>query len=358
MTAISQGGHIMGVKVREKVRGSGVYWVFINHRGQRKSKLIGDEETANEVAEKIKAKITLGDFKIESNNAKPTFQKVSEKWIGSFNQWKNSTRENYQNSLNTHVLPAIGKLEIDRISRKVIRRFIDSKIKKYSPEYVKLMKVVISGTMQYAADEGYVDSDPTAGISMKKKRGSDRVKPLSESDAVAVLGEAQKFMGGFYYPVLLFLIRTGVRIGEAQALRWPKIDLKERTAYIDKAFRSGKISTPKSHQRRIVDMTPHLTNTLSKLKKTDFVFEGVGGGMMHRETLRNALNRCVENAKLEPIRIHDLRHTYATIRLMRGHNPWDVSKQLGHSSIKITYDTYGHWIPSQFKSEVDDLDRI
>ena len=56
------------------------------------------------------------------------------------------------------------------------------------------------------------------------------------------------------------------------------------------------------------------------------------------------------------MRTHDLRHTYATTRLLRGHDIGDVSYQLGHSSISITYDIYTHWIPGKFKNQVDDLD--
>ena len=61
---------------------------------------------------------------------------------------------------------------------------------------------------------------------------------------------------------------------------------------------------------------------------------------------------------MRQIRTHALRHSYATIRLMKGHNVGDVSYQLGHSSIKITYDVYAHWMPGQFKSEVDELDNM
>ena len=82
------------------------------------------------------------------------------------------------------------------------------------------------------------------------------------------------------------------------------------------------------------------------------------GEIFGRVPLENALNRCLDKAKLRRIRIHDLRHTYATIRLMRGHNVGDVSYQLGHSSIKMTYDVYTHWIPGHFKSEVDELDQV
>jgi len=66
--------------------------------------------------------------------------------------------------------------------------------------------------------------------------------------------------------------------------------------------------------------------------------------------------KCLEKADLRRIRIHDLRHTYATLRIQVGHNIADVSKQLGHHSIKITIDTYYHWIPGSNKSEVDQLD--
>jgi integrase len=56
------------------------------------------------------------------------------------------------------------------------------------------------------------------------------------------------------------------------------------------------------------------------------------------------------------IRIHDLRHTYAAIRLLKGHNIGDVGYQLGHADISTTYNIYTHWIPGKFKAEVDELD--
>jgi integrase len=85
-------------------------------------------------------------------------------------------------------------------------------------------------------------------------------------------------------------------------------------------------------------MTPHLAETLQDLKLKQeldsmvagrpipkWVFANKKGEIFVRVALENALNRCLEKAKLRRIRIHDLRHTYATIRLMRGHNVGDVS---------------------------------
>ena len=88
----------------------------------------------------------------------------------------------------------------------------------------------------------------------------------------------------------------------------------------------------------------------------EFVFATKKGKLQLAENLRYALEKCLEAAGIRRIRIHDMRHSYATIQLSKGHNIGDVSYQLGHSSIKITYDVYGHWVPGKFKSEVDELD--
>jgi len=66
--------------------------------------------------------------------------------------------------------------------------------------------------------------------------------------------------------------------------------------------------------------------------------------------------KTLEKVKLRKIRIHDLRHTYATLRIAAGHNIADVIKQLGHHSINITVDTYYHWMLGSGKAEVDQLD--
>jgi integrase len=131
------------------------------------------------------------------------------------------------------------------------------------------------------------------------------------------------------------------------------------------------LSDTKTGKARFVDMTPQLAAVLEDLKVkhqmeamvtgndiSQWVFANKKGRIIGQVPFENALHRCLSEVSLQRIRIHDLRHTYATIRLLRGHNVGDVSYQQGHSSIKMTSDIYGHWIPSQFKGEVDDLDCV
>ncbi len=169
---------------------------------------------------------------------------------------------------------------------------------------------------------------------------------------------------------MLTALRTGLRIGEMIALKWSDIDFKNRLIEVKRSYVKKRMSSTKSGKIRSVDMTPVLAQVLKDLQTeqkkwalktaspvSEFVFVTRKGKLELAENFRYGLEKCLENAKLKRIRIHDLRHTYATIRLLRGHNIGDISYQMGHSSIKITYDTYGHWIPGKFKSEVDELDQ-
>ncbi len=99
----------MGVKVREKQSGSGVWWIFISHNGRRKSKRIGSEAAARKAAKKIEAKLVLREFEIEKHTGKaPTFKEYAELWLSLPHDWKQSTRESYKLNLKKHIYPFFG----------------------------------------------------------------------------------------------------------------------------------------------------------------------------------------------------------------------------------------------------------
>ncbi len=364
----------MGVKVREKPKGSGVYWVFINHQGRRKSKRIGtDEGIALDVAEKIKAKLVLGELDVEKiKPSAPKFKQVAQMWLKQPHDWKESTREGYQLNFNKHVFPAFKSVPVDKITRKSLKNFFN---KLYASglnvNTIRLVRAPFSGVLSYAVELEQINSNPMRDVELKYKKKKFEIEPLNEIESQKVLDEAKIFQAGKYYPPMLCALRTGMRIGEIIALQWRDLDFDKRSIEVRRSYRKGRMTDTKNKKRRRVDMTPHLSETLKSHKTaqkrralkagkrfSEFVFTGTRNEMLNRVVFQNALNRCTENAKLRKIRTHDLRHSYATIRLMRGHNVGDVSYQLGHSSIKITYDVYAHWIPGQFKSEVDELDQM
>ena len=88
----------------------------------------------------------------------------------------------------------------------------------------------------------------------------------------------------------------------------------------------------------------------------DWVFASLDGNVLEERNVRTVLTRLLEKAGLRHIRIHDLRHTFASLLLQQGESVVYVKEQLGHSSIQITVDTYGHLIPGANRIAVDGLD--
>jgi len=363
----------MGVRVRQKIKGKGnPWWVFISHNGKRTSRKVGDKKATETVASTIRAKLQLGEFGFEDKKPVPTFKDHAKLWLALPHDWKESTRESYLNNLNKHILPDFGKMPVNEIKRKDLKFFFD---KKYAEglnlNTIKLIRAPINGILSYAVELELIESNPLRDLVLKYKKKKFEIDPLTESESHLLLEQAKTFMDGAYYPSILCALRTGMRIGEIQALKWSDIDFDNRQIEVKRSFRKGRMTDTKNHKQRRVDMTLHLTET-SKTHRTaqkrdalktgkpvsEFVFSGVRDELINRSSFQNALNRCTERAGLRRVRTHSLRHSYATIRLMKGHNVGDVSYQLGHSSIKITYDVYAHWMPGQFKSEVDELDTL
>lgn len=364
----------MGVRIRQKKPGE--WWVFVHHGRRRWSKKIGaDAALAREVAKKTAAQLTLGVFDLDNTPPPvlPSFRECAEVWLAlPHDDWKESTFESYRLNLEKHVCPVIGKEPIDQIRRKHLKALFDKLATEgLSRATLSLIKAPVSGVFNHAVDSEIIEANPIKDLSISTRKIRTAIEPLTGNEAERLLNQALRFLGGYYHPHLLCMLRTGLRLGELKALQWQDIDFEKRQMEIRRSCRRGRLTDTKNRKRRRVDMTPQLTETLksweTEQKKqalklgqpflnTDFVFASRRGEIMRRIALDNALTRCLSAAKLRQIRIHDLRHSYATIRLLRGHNIGDVSYQLGHSSISMTYDVYGHWIPGHFKTEVDELD--
>ena len=361
----------MGVTIREKPKGSGDWWIFVNHRGTRKAKKVGrDKKLAEKIARQIEAKLVAGDLDLGKFNKRClTLKECAEMWLALPHNRKKSTQQKHIRNLKLHVFPVLGSMRIDQIKRKHIKAmFDDFLIKGMATSNFQNIKSPLNGIFSHALDLELIERNPLSGLNFSKKPNI-KITPLTEDQAFKLLYEAKQYRGGLYYPHILVLLRTGVRVGELTALQWNDIDFKKRTLTVARRLYQGEIGSPKNGKARTVDLTPHVTETLKILKTSkqrealkcgkpfpEWVFTFDGKNPMTPPGLRTALNTCLERAGLPHMRIHDLRHTYATIRLLRGHDIGDVSYQLGHSSIQITFNTYTHWIPGKFKSQVDDLD--
>jgi hypothetical protein len=175
-----------------------------------------------------------------------------------------------------------------------------------------------------------------------------------------------------YYPFFLCALRTGIRLGELLALQWGDVDVTGRFLEVRRNLVAGRLTSTKNTNRRRVDMSLKLTETLRELHRArkaaslkagkpvpQWVFINSDGTALDGDNVRHRVfYRLLESAKLREIRFHDLRHTFASLLIQNGAPLTYVKEQMGHSSIQVTVDVYGHLVPSANRAEVDRLDAI
>jgi integrase len=350
----------MGVKVREKKKGSNEWWIFINHQGKRRSKKIGDKRTANKVAKEIRERLAKGEMGMVKDRA-PTLSVYGSEILNSpLNTWTIGTLAEYKDVFRLHIKPVLGRKRIDAINKRHVRSLlVKSKEKGLSASRVETVLQVLRIVLNHSIEDEYTTVNPCTGMTKYVGRRRKKVNCLDEQETY------QLVKGASHLPLTLnaffvVKVRTGLRIGEIAAIEWMDVDLEARTITINKQwdFKRKEVREPKQGCARVVRLSPMAVDILKRLKQesgTGLVFKGKKGGYLTYKVIQTALQRIAPKA----ITPHTLRHTYATLRLAKGDNIVDVSKQLGHKNIQITLNTYTHWIPmEEYQQQVDELDML
>jgi len=176
-----------------------------------------------------------------------------------------------------------------------------------------------------------------------------------------------------YFPIFFLLARTGLRIGEAIALQIGDLNFVNRLITVERNIVKGEVGLPKSNLTRQVDMSTQLTRLLGEIvldRKEQllrlnlsvdelpsmWLFQNEAGKPMDDSKIRKAFARVLLKAGLAQRNLHFLRHTFASLLIQQGESLAYVKEQMGHSSIDITVDTYGHLVPGGNRQAVDKLD--
>lgn len=183
-------------------------------------------------------------------------------------------------------------------------------------------------------------------------------------DEVMKLLELCKKHNYDFYPMLFTAIFTGMRKGELLALSWDKVNWVKNEISIDRNIYKGEFVTPKTKASvRKIKMSKELVLVLKewklKSKSNNFVFANEAGNSIHpRNLVRRKFEPLVKRAGLGHVRWHDLRHTYASLLISKNAPIKFIQTQLGHSSIKMTMDRYGHLLPETCEQGINALDEL
>lgn len=325
--------------------------------------------------QRMKEVAEYGPQAVAAAQAVPTFAELADEWINKVVpvSCKPSTAADYRAILEKHLLPVLGPMHADRITRWDVKNLLLEKLNGgLATSTVNHIKNVMSGVLSLAVDSELLPANPAQALGKlwRSKAQDNDINPYTEAE-IQVLLKTLKEDWSWYYPFVATLALAGLRLGEASALQWKDVDYANNVLHIRNSVTRGVLGTPKSGKTRRVDMANFLAEILQEHmtamkretlargwgKMPDFVFASqVGTPMDTNHFRRRVWNKALEKAKIPRRRIHDLRHTWITLRIAKGDNPADVSNQVGHHSVKFTLDRYYHWLPSEgSKAEVNDL---
>jgi integrase len=284
------------------------------------------------------------------------------------------TLDGYQSIIERHLIPALGHVQLKHLNPQAIQAYYGKACEKLSARTVHHHHRVLSESLKYAVRQGYLGRNPAESVDPPSPR--NRVMRTLTPDEVELLLTSVK--DSHYYPVIYTAVSTGLRQAELLGLRWRDIDLDmcsisvSQVLYIRKGVCHFK--QPKTeHSRRRVAMTPKLACFLreyqaereslyrqlgKELTLDDLVFASVEGKPIDARVLSHAFGRMVKQADLSGVRFHDLRHTFASLMLLRGAKPKVISEALGHSSVAFTMDVYSHIIEGMQEDAMALLDEV
>ena len=374
----------MGVKVRKR---GGKWYVLVNYHGRRKAKCVGSREAAEQVRRQVEAKLALGDLSVldTADDKRPSFDAYADGWLKDYAriECKTSTADGYEGVLEQYLRPRFGKKPINEIRRDNIKALINDLIgKDLSRNTIRNALCVIRGLFNYAIEEGLVESNPAARLgrfTRSAKTPETKGIALTTKEVQQFLKAAQEICPD-YHPLLLMAVRAGLRRGELVAVQWGDVQLggdendSERFVLVQHNYVRREHTTTKSKKSRRVDLSRELRRVLVDLRdkrlleaylkgkndiSAELVFRSPEGVILDPDNLYHRVFLPVlAKAGIRRIRLHDLRHTFGSLLLQNGASIVYVKEQMGHSSIQVTVDIYGHLIPGANVCFVDRLDGV
>jgi integrase len=235
---------------------------------------------------------------------------------------------------------------------------------------IELALATLRLILSHARAQGLVEVN--AVEAWKRGRGRRRSVASKQVDPQQVLSfdEVQELLRVAereepeFHPLILFLVDTGARFGEATALRWIDVDLDQGTARITRSFSSGEFLGPtKTGRERRVELSTRLSEVLRGRRPDLFpddelVFSNEAGGFINPRNFRQRTwNRAVRKAlgRGRTPTPHSLRHTFASLHMARGTNLKWLQAQGGWASAKMLLDVYGHYLPGESRGFADAL---
>jgi integrase len=336
---------------------------YVDQNGQRHIQTFERKKDADAYHATVKVDVRQGIHTAPSNSV--TIAEAAESWIKRVEAEgrERSTIAQYRQHIDLHIVPRIGRVKLSHLTPAKVEAFRDELLAQLSRPMARKVLTSLKSLLK-AAKHAHVAADVSIGRGKRGKRKLRAGADIPTADEIKrILAAAPEK----WRRLLLVMTFTGLRASEARGLRWQDVDFKRSELHVrQRADRYNAIGRPKSESgERTIPLGPHVLNTLKEWKlacpkgEHDLVFPSAEGTIVRLENIiRRGLIPAQETAgvvtkegEAKYTGLHALRHFYASLCINRRADgglelpPKVVQERLGHASIVMTMDIYGHLFP-------------
>ena len=333
-------------------------------------------KTRQEVADKLARALRNRTQGLTFDAGSLKLGKYLDRWLPDIRDTvRQQTWERYEQLVRVHIKPALGRVRLKDLTATHVRALYREKLDGSSSlRTVQYIHTTLRKALQDAVSDGLIPRNVADGIKAPKPKKKE-INPLSPEQARAFLQAAQ---GDRFETLYVLAVQCGLRKGELLGLKWDDVDLKTGTLRVRRTLsetRSGHVfERPKNGKGRSIKLTQaasealkgHLERQLEEISGRGDAYQDQGlifpsrkgTSMNARNLTARSFKPILKRAGLPDIRLHDLRHTCATLMLWEGVHIKLVQELLGHATISITLDTYSHLLPGMGDEAAGAMERI
>ncbi len=362
-----------------------LYHVVLRHAGKLVREPVGhNRREAGRALDATRGEVARRRYRVLEEIA---FDEWADRWLAGFTGKANSKRV-YETTIG-YAKTVFGKTRVRDLTPADVRRLLDhvreqnqrrlradnarrakrgEPPREVSPATLAKHLRQLGACFEAAIAEGYASENPVRGLHKTARPKVARSQPAYYTDEELARLWPELAERPVYATICKAAVLTGLRFGELAALDWSDVDLLNRELHVARTFTVGVgITAPKSNEPRTVDLTPQAAALfeawLVESGGEGLVFEREDGGHLDSHYLTvHVLYPALERAGVPRVGergrkrdFHSFRHTFARIALEHGAEITWVQRQLGHSSITLTVDTYGSWARSAEKAQAEKL---
>jgi len=310
---------------------------------------------------------------VDPRAGKVTLEAWAKEWQRTVVHLRATTQRIYAANLRNHIVPELGEVELGKLTPSMLRAWLSGLTTKIgnhgkplaagsvAQAYRTLNRVLVA-----AVDDELLGRNPLRGVKPPRPQ-SGEMRFLTHDEVASLAAKVD----GRYRALVLVAAYTGLRAGELIGLRRKHVDLLRRTITVVEQVQyiggAHQVLTPKTAAGRrsvavpatiVVALEEHLA-TYAEPGADGLVFPAPTGGYLRLENFRKRVwQPAVSAAGVGPLRIHDLRHTCASLAIAAGADIKVLQQMLGHASAALTLDRYGHLFPGQAQSVAERLDEM